>query len=275
MTDNTSFVTTPDQKTSNIDSSISTVRHDFPIFIADNNEITRLQLKAQLESRSDDITLAENGKQALPLLQQNKYQLILLDLQMQCFDSLELLSQIKQADCINNNTPVIAITANTQSHQRKRLIEAGFDDCLIKPILLEQLDKKLDVWWPVESEHSNSYPQKLEHNLIFIEQMLEKTDQNKELASVLFDKLFKELPEQMAIIEQALTHSYLDLAKEITHKLHGSVRFCGFIDLQNAVNQLETDLSDKDAKTALVSFVKLKQKIDHFIDFKDAILQNL
>lgn len=232
-------------------------------------------LKAQLENRSDDITLARDGNQALSLLRQNQYQLILLDLQMSHFNGLELLNQIKQADCINNNTPVIAITAYVQSQQQKKLIEAGFDDCLIKPVLLDQLEKILGVWLPTERKHSSRCTKNLEHDIVFIKQMLEKTSQNKELALVLFNKLFKELPAQIALIEQALTHSNLTLVKEITHKLHGSIRFCGFINLQKAANQLEADLSKNDSQNTLASFLKLKQQVDHFMSIKDLILQNL
>nr|WP_305906662.1 response regulator [Methylomarinum sp. Ch1-1]MDP4519358.1 response regulator [Methylomarinum sp. Ch1-1] len=243
----------------------------FPIFIADDNEINRLLLKSQLEKRSDDITLAEDGKQALSLLQQNKYGLILLDLQMPYYNGLELLEKIKQSNCINHNTPVIAITAHAQSHQRKKLIDAGFDECLIKPVLLEQLDEVLNVWQPIKNNNVNK--QSPVH--AYIEQMLEKTMHNKDLANVLFNKLFSELPEQIDVIKQALEQTDWTSAKDVTHKLHGSVGFCGFKDLQNAAHRLETHLSDGEIEAALSSFATLQRQIDHFIGLEQAILQNL
>ncbi len=265
------FKTKSAQQTDNID----LFRHNFPIFIADDNEINCLLLKAQLENCSDDITVARGSRQALHLLQQKKYQLILLGLQLPYSSGLELLSQIKQADSINNKTPIIAIATYTQEHHRKKLIEAGFNDCLIRPILVEQLDKILDKWHSIEPDNSNTCIQNLERDIVFIEQMLKKTNHNKDLALTLFNKLFKELPEQIDMIGYALTYGETTLAKEITHKLHGSVSFCGFIDIQQTANRLETDLLNDDTDSSLLSFQDLKQKIEYFLNFKDSILQNL
>ncbi len=255
------------------DSTESYAHHNFPIFIADDNEINRLLLKSQLENRSDNITLAEDGKQALALLQQHQYRLILLDLQMPFYNGMELLERIKQPGCINHNTPVIAITAHAQSHQRKKLIDAGFDECLIKPILLEQLDEVLNVWQPANKP---SIPTSISpDNIIFINQMLEKTAQNKELAGVLFNKLFLELPEQINEIERALDTDNNAKATEITHKLHGSVGFCGFKELQKAAFQLESNLSDQKTDCIESSLANLKQLVDDFITLQASILSTL
>jgi len=254
---------------------IGSFRHNFPIFIADDNEINCLLLKAQLENCSDDITVVRDGSQVLYLLQQKKYHLILLGLQMPYSYGLELLNQIKQTDGINNNTPIIAITTYTQEHQRKKMIEAGFNDCLVRPVLVNQLDKILAKWCLLEPDNSSTCIQSLEHDIVFIEQMLKKTARNKDLALVLFDKLFKELPEQIDMLGYALTQKESALAKEITHKLHGSVSFCGFIDIQQTAKQLETDLLNDASDSSLLSFQNLKQKIESFLSSKDSILKIL
>ncbi len=245
--------------------------HQFPVFIADDNEINRLLLKSQLESRSDDITLAEDGKQALALLRQRKYQLILLDLQMPHYNGLELLKIIKRTDCINHNTPVVAITAHAQSHQRKKLIDAGFDECLIKPVMSDQLNEVLNLWQPrLQPTHAYSSTDN-----DYLAQMLEKTSQNKQLAEVLFNKLFNELPGQVRMIQDALDDSEWDKANKIIHKLHGSVGFCGFSVLKEAAQRVEIDLSDGKFDKAKASFTDLQNKIDRFMEHKTDILLGL
>lgn len=245
-----------------------TSRH-FSIFIADDNEINRLLLKSQLEKWSDDITLAEDGKQAWSMLQQHQYQLILLDLQMPFYNGLQLLEKLKQGDSLNRNTPVIAITAHAQSHQCKKLIDAGFDECLIKPIMLEQLDEVINVWRPLEMKASES-----NEASFYIEQMLEKTSNNKDLANVLFNKLFIELPGQVHAISQAMEQHDWEQARQITHKLHGSVGFCGFKHLKDIANELETQLSEQPTNTD-TSFAELSDQIDRFIGLKQTILGRL
>jgi two-component system sensor histidine kinase BarA len=243
----------------------------FSIFIADDNEINRLLLKSQLELHCKNITLANDGKAALSCLQKNKYDLILLDLQMPYFTGQELIKIIKQPDSTNKDSPVIAITAHAQSQQRKTLIEAGFDECLIKPVLLEQLFEILDLWLP--KEDSNLDYQSGMNDYVAI--LLDKTAGNSELTLNLFSTLFSELQEQSDAIEQALRENELSVAEEITHKLHGSVSFCGFTDLQACARTLEVSLSQKDSPQINPNFLLLKNKIIAFLSLKENILHQL
>ena len=243
----------------------------FSIFIADDNEINRLLLKSQLELHCKNITMANDGKAALSCLQKNKYDLILLDLQMPYFTGLELIKFIKQPDSINKDSPVIAITAHAQSQQRKTLIEAGFDECLIKPVLLEQLFEILDLWLPGENSSLNNQTDLID----YVATLLDKTAGNSELTLKLFSQLFSELQEQSNTIEQALKKNELPLAEEITHKLHGSVSFCGFTDLQACARALEVSLSHNDSQQINPNFLLLKNKIIAFISLKESILKKL
>ncbi len=254
-----------------VKSKANTASPRFRVLIADDNEINRLLLKSQLESRSDDITIAEDGKQALSLLRQRKYQLILLDLQMPYLNGLELLEQIKKPDCINHDSPIIAITAHAQSHQRKKLIDAGFDECLIKPVLLEQLEEVLNLWQPLVQEAER----KPADGLLYLQQMLEKTSNNKQLAETLFNRLFLELPAQAIEIRQAIDNHDWELAREITHKLHGSVGFCGLAFLKETAHELEVNLSNLETDAAQRNVTLLKQRIDHFTRQKQTILRAL
>ncbi len=255
--------------------SINLFQPDFPIAIVDDSEINRLLLKAQLENYSDDITLAKDDQQILYLLKQKTFKLILLDLSPPYLDSLNLVAEIKQRNAVAAQIFIIAITTYNQKHQRKKLIEAGFNACLTRPVLIEQLDHMLNKLLSINSNHSNTYKQSSENSIIFIEQMLKKTDHNKDLALILFNKLFKELPEQIDMLGYALAHRETTLAREITHKLHGSVSFCGFIDIQQTANQLESDLLNNNASSSSLSFQDLKLQIEHFLSFKELILQNL
>ncbi len=243
----------------------------FSIFIADDNEINRLLLKLQLESYCKEITLANDGKTALSYLKKNKYDLILLDIQMPYFTGFDLIKFIKQPGSTNKSSPVIAITAHAQSQQRKTLIEAGFDECLIKPILLEQLFEILNLWLPEKNRCLNHQTGIID----YVEILLDKTAGSSELTQQLFCKLFYELQVQSDTIEQALKDNELSVAEEITHKLHGSVSFCGFTDLQACAKALEISLSHNDSQQINPNFILLKNKIIDFITLKESILNQL
>jgi len=241
------------------------------IFIADDNEINRLLLKSQLEEHCKNITLAKDGKKALFYLQQHKYDLIFLDLQMPYFSGQDIIKNIKKTASINRDSPVIAITAHAQSHQRQTLIEAGFDECLIKPVLLEQLTEILNLWLP----EKESCLQNKTEMMDYVKAMLDKTSGNIDLATTLFNKLFIELQQQSETIERALNSNNLTLAEQVTHKLHGSVSFCGFVDIQEMAAVMEVCLIEKNTQCIDTNFLVLKNKIIDFIKLKETILNQL
>ncbi len=242
------------------------------IFIADDNEINRLLLESQLKPYCKNITLAIDGKSALNYLQTFKYDLILLDLQMPYYSGLELIKFIKEPGAINEDSPIIAITAHAQSHQRKALIEAGFDECLIKPILLESLEELLSLWLPHPAE-----PQKTEQSseTEYITALLQRTAGDTQLARAIFEKLFSELPEQSLKITQAIENKDLNLAQQITHKMHGSLSFCGFSELQLLAASLEKSFEKNEHANILLIFDSLKLKIEEFVNLKSKIFNQL
>lgn len=241
----------------------------FSVLIADDNNINRLLLSHQMEGRCQKITLAREGVEALQHLISERFDLVLLDLQMPGHSGLELIKIIRKNHCINRNTPVIAITAHAQLSQRQKIIAEGFDECLIKPILTDQLDEIIDLWRP-PSNHPNPTA-----DSGYSQQILDKTCQNHELALTIAKKLFEELPQQLAHIETALKNKHLELALQITHKLHGSVSFCGLSDLQKPASELEQSLINNDYAEAKLIFHRLRDATQAFIESKTAILTEL
>ncbi len=243
------------------------------VFIADDNEINRLLLHAQLEPFCHHIALAKDGKEALYKLMQNPYDLILLDIQMPYLSGLELIGKIKKAECINRNSPVIAITAHAQSHQRKRLINAGFDECLIKPISLEQLIELSNLWL------TNTLPNIPNPIQIICNDyhttLLIKASGNKKLATSLLKKLFKELTELPEQIEDFIINKQYRNAEKTTHKLHGSVSFCGFKNLQSVLQELETSLAENCEPLINENFQTFNIQRQTLLSQKDEILKQL
>jgi len=252
-------------------SEIPKKTNSYSIFITDDTEINRLLLKYQLAAPCKQITLTKDGKKVLQMLQKEKYDLIFIDLQMPYFSGLELIKTIKEADSINKNSPVIAITAHALSHQKRILIESGFDECLIKPILLEQLIGIVDLWLPEKKFCLTNQTDMTD----YVKAMLDKTSGNTELATTLFSKLFVELQQQSETIECALNSNDKFLAEQVIHKLHGSVSFCGFTDLQEISRALETSLSKNDSQLINSRFLALKNKVIDFIELKETILNQL
>ncbi|MGR8980012.1 MAG: Hpt domain-containing protein [Gammaproteobacteria bacterium] len=90
-----------------------------------------------------------------------------------------------------------------------------------------------------------------------------------------FKKLFDELPQQLERIEDRLNVGDYENAREITHKLHGSVSFCGLTDIQQPAKKLEQCLLSQNYRTVNRDLLYLKQKVSTFMRYRDRILAGL
>jgi len=106
-----------------------------------NREVT-LGLIAGLNLSVD---AAENGAEALEFVRLNRYDLILMDVQMPVMDGLEATRQIRKLPQAAE-VPVVALTANVFAEDREQCLEAGMSDFLVKPIEPERLMAVLQCW---------------------------------------------------------------------------------------------------------------------------------
>ena len=119
------------------------------ILVVDDNEINRMLLNAQLTNIAANITEAKDGIEALVLIKQTPFDLILLDLNMPRMNGKEVMQYLKENSIIlNKNTPIIAITAHASPEQLSSLSDIGFSGYLIKPILEEQLNEIISFYSP-------------------------------------------------------------------------------------------------------------------------------
>lgn len=108
-----------------------------------NQTITRIFL----EKLGYQSHIAENGHQALKLINDNQYNLILMDCQMPIMDGFEATKKIRSLnDNPNQNIPIIALTANIISGIRRECEKAGMNDLLNKPILIKNMQQLLERW---------------------------------------------------------------------------------------------------------------------------------
>lgn len=247
------------------------------LLIADDNEINRILLKAQLSNTGACVTEAENGQEALELIQSQVFDLILLDLQMPILTGLEVMQRIQHSAHPNSQTPIIAVTAHALPEQKQAILAAGFCECLIKPIFEERIRQLIDHWLtddPDEVSESGLDDHPSLANRI-IQQILKRTHHNQALTKTLCRKLFTQLPEQLNTIEEALTKSDYDTAEAMTHQVHGSASFCGLIQLKKAAENLETALIRSEIVKTEKLFTVFKKEIHQFIELKETVFDLL
>ena len=90
--------------------------------------------EALVKSHNGSSTTANNGKEAIERCQQEKFDLILMDLSMPVMDGIDACEWIRKHESPNQLTPIIAITANVTSNIANSCQQAGMDAYLSKPI---------------------------------------------------------------------------------------------------------------------------------------------
>jgi CheY-like chemotaxis protein len=93
------------------------------------------------------ITCTANGQEALDLLKQQNYDIVLMDCQMPILDGYETTHAIRQLEISSQHkTIVIGLTANAMKGDREKCLAAGMNDYLSKPVALEELSAMLYTW---------------------------------------------------------------------------------------------------------------------------------
>ena len=114
------------------------------LLIVDDNPINQKFLFYSLK-KYYEIETANNGLEAVNILNKDDFDIVLMDLSMPVMDGAEATKKIRESLRFRNkHIPVIFVTTNDFEHERLRCIENGGDDYLIKPIDIDELLKTID-----------------------------------------------------------------------------------------------------------------------------------
>ncbi len=119
------------------------------ILVAEDNMINRNLLKALLKDTKAELTMVENGLEAIEERRKRDYDIILMDIQMPVMGGIQATQTIIEMERDNGwvHVPIIAVTANAQEEERKKYLDAGMDDYISKPVNIDNLRKLLHRYY--------------------------------------------------------------------------------------------------------------------------------
>lgn len=122
---------------------------DACVLVVDDNEINRMVAEEMLKPLRMRIETASDGKRALEMIRDKKYDLIFMDHLMPVMNGIEAVKELRRwEDPYYKEVPVIALTANTAKEQKEEYIQAGMSDYLSKPIDMGDIYKIVRKWIP-------------------------------------------------------------------------------------------------------------------------------
>jgi len=232
------------------------------ILVAEDNELNQEVAMGLLADAGFVVTIANNGEEALNLLKQHSYDIVLMDMQMPIMDGVTATQEIRKSASLDE-LPIVAMTANAMTQDKERCLAAGMNDHIAKPIDPDELFRTL-LRWIKPQINSNRNTAKLdEHKAQAAEIKLpniEGVDIHLGLKRVLnkmpayISMLRKFLESQIAApaeLRFALTNNDMSTAERIAHTAKAVCGNIGAMGLHNQAEELEK-LCGSGAATELI-----------------------
>ena len=214
-------------------------RQPLTVMAVDDNPANLRLIGALLEEQVENIILCDNAEQAIRAAQQQRLDVILMDIQMPDMDGIQASEIIRRLP-LHASTPIVAVTAHALDGEREQLIAAGMNDYLAKPIDETRLARLLQRYLPVALAAqlpAAAVAVSLDWSLA-----LRQAAGKPALARDLLQMLLDFLPEVEERVTHCIAESDVNGLREIIHKLHGSASYSGVPRLKQLCQQLESSL---------------------------------
>jgi two-component system, sensor histidine kinase and response regulator len=219
------------------------------------NQQVAVGLLAKLGWRAD---VADDGGQAVVLVERGDYDLVFMDIQMPGMDGLAATNAIRSIPGPRGKTPIIAMTANAMAGDREAFLAAGMDDYIAKPIDPRRLATLLERWIDrlvanreARGEHGPEMPARPPAVPPVTEassppplvneaaQARLAEDIGEEIFGALRDRFFADLPDQLRQIRAAWEAADLDATVWFAHEVKGVAANLHFEHLKQASAAVE------------------------------------
>ena len=118
------------------------------VLLVEDNEVNQMVAQGMLENMGCKVSIAENGLLALDVLKKNKFDIVLMDINMPELNGRDATVQFRALEEENEHMPIIALTANVLIEDVDGYYKAGMDDHLSKPFSTDKLRNILYKWVP-------------------------------------------------------------------------------------------------------------------------------
>ncbi len=130
-------------------------RRALKVLVAEDDEDNRLLMELLLKRKGAQITVVENGQLAVTKIEQNHFDLVLMDLEMPVMGGFEAVAAIRQYEAgVGGHVPVVALSAHALVGYREKCVAAGMDDYLTKPVDADALFALMDAYADAQAERT-------------------------------------------------------------------------------------------------------------------------
>lgn len=236
------------------------------ILIVEDNQMNQLLMKHTFQSWHLNFELAENGQQAVEKLNREKYDLVLLDIQMPVMDGYIAARTIRND--LKSNIPIIAMTAHAMAGEREKCLSHGMNDYISKPIQEKELLGLLKKYL-ARQKHTFEFLKASLHyiNLDFLYDLVMG---NSAFLNNIIRQFLNQFPGEMDALREAVEKKQVKQIGTLAHHIQSTVSVFG----RNTpfFRQLEKIEQLAKAKSNPVTLAAEFNKLD---DYKQLVLKEI
>ncbi|MNO57679.1 Signal transduction histidine-protein kinase BarA [compost metagenome] len=224
------------------------------VLCVDDNPANLLLVQTLLEDMGAKVLAVDNGYSAIKAVQNDAFDLVLMDVQMPGMDGRETTERIRLWESNQPGTPlpIVALTAHAMANEKRALLQSGMDDYLTKPISERQLAQVVLKWTGLvlrgqRSERASEMPEPhIDLPVLDAAEGLRLAAGKPDLATDMLAMLLASLEADREAIRAAREARDRTATIERVHRLHGATRYCGVPQLRAACQRSETLLKHDD-----------------------------
>jgi PAS domain S-box-containing protein len=247
------------------------------ILLAEDSLVNQRLAVGLLERHGHEITVANNGQEAVAALGGDHFDLVLMDVQMPEMDGLEATRRIRQREqeAGNGHVPIIAMTAHALKGDRERCLAAGMDEYVSKPIRERQLIAAMRAvlgercGLPAQPDPAVAVPGP--QAVIDWQAALETCGGDHALLRDIVEAFLEEHPRRIEEIRQGIENQDYELLHRAAHTVKGSMRYFSAQGVLERAQALELLGASRTVSGADDEFRGLKQELEkllpHLVDY--------
>ena len=263
-----------------VDNQTSPSTHIPKILLVEDTLTNQQIMLNHLKKAGIEVDLAVNGKEGVLAFKQERYDIIIMDIQMAVMDGYEATKEIRKLEKAGKRTPIIAITANAVKGDREKCFMAGVDDYASKPINRKTLYELLQKWIPEKKLVNtglriNNMKSTLDSNAPFnYPRALAEFGDDKELLDEVLKDFILKVDSQIKKISSALESKNALVIQNQAHSIKGGAANLIAPSLTQAAADLEEVGKARSLDNGYEIFEHLKQEFNKFKSFKTNFYEN-
>ena len=227
------------------------------ILAVEDNELNRMVLQVILKKCEVVVTIAHNGQEAINLIQEQDFDLVLMDVQMPIVDGLEATKYIREQ--LKLTIPIIGLSANAMREEVEICKQAGMNDYLVKPYSERALVEVMKKWSLEEKKTELAQAEITSEKELDLSMLKQYVGNDIHVLKDVVSGYLTHLPPQLDRLELALVGADILALRHELHQLKASMEIIGVrpdgLSFAGISNELKKDgLSDL-AKSAINSVI--------------------